>query len=229
MRRVLALLLLAGCGDGGAVPAVEHGARLFADPGFSGSRFNSFSCATCHSTTPGEDPGPRIGGSLHDSAFRASWWGGYAPRLIDAVSFCNVYFMRGTAIDPGEPRGRALYEYLVSISPTNPAPARRSSIVENVAPVPRGDPARGEQVYDAVCAGCHGAPHSGRGRLAASVAIIPESSIGFAREFNVDPALVVVEKVRHGQFFGVGGNMPLFSREALSDGDLGAVLAYLGL
>jgi thiosulfate dehydrogenase len=35
--------------------------------------------------------------------------------------------------------------------------------------------------------------------------------------------------VRHGQFFGVGGNMPLFTREALSDSDLGAIVAYLGL
>jgi thiosulfate dehydrogenase len=228
LRRAVVILALIGCSGGGAVPAVEHGAALFRDPGFSGSRFNSFSCATCHTTTPG-DAAPRIGGTLHDTAFRAAWWGGYAPRLLDAVSFCNVYFMRGVPIDPGDPRGRALYEYLVSISPTRPAPARPLSIVENVSPVPRGDPRRGREVYDAVCRDCHGQPHSGSGRLATSVAIIPEASIGFAREFQVDPALVVVEKVRHGQFFGVGGNMPLFSREALSDADLGALLAYLGL
>ena len=41
--------------------------------------------------------------------------------------------------------------------------------------------------------------------------------------------LVVIEKVRHGQFFGVGGTMPLYSREALSDEDLGALLAFLAL
>jgi thiosulfate dehydrogenase len=41
--------------------------------------------------------------------------------------------------------------------------------------------------------------------------------------------VVVIEKTRHGRFFGVGGNMPLYSLEALSDEDLGALLAYLGL
>ena len=46
---------------------------------------------------------------------------------------------------------------------------------------------------------------------------------------GVPKQLVVIEKVRHGQFFGVGGNMPLYSLEALSDEDLGALLAFLGL
>ena len=38
---------------------------------------------------------------------------------------------------------------------------------------------------------------------------------------------MTIEKVRHGKFFSVGGNMPLFSLEALSDAQLGDVLAYL--
>lgn len=192
------------------------------------SGFNHFSCATCHRTTA-DDPSPRIAGTLRDVVYRPSWWGGQAPRLLDAVSFCNVYFMRGTPIDPGDPKGRALYEYLVSISPGRPAPAARLSVVENVAPLPRGDPRRGERAYAAACRPCHGSPHSGSGRLAPTVAIIPEASLGFAEDQGVNATLVVIEKVRHGQFFGVGGNMPPFSREALSDEDLGGILVYLGL
>src|SRR6185503_13183616 len=46
---------------------------------------------------------------------------------------------------------------------------------------------------------------------------------------GIDPSLVVIEKVRHGRFFNIGGEMPLFSEEALSDDDLGALLAYLEL
>jgi thiosulfate dehydrogenase len=46
---------------------------------------------------------------------------------------------------------------------------------------------------------------------------------------GVEPSLVVIEKVRHGRFFNIGGDMPLFSQEALSDEDLGALLAYLEL
>jgi thiosulfate dehydrogenase len=46
---------------------------------------------------------------------------------------------------------------------------------------------------------------------------------------GVPRQLVVIEKVRHGQFFGVGGSMPPYSQEALPDTDLGALLAFLGL
>jgi len=84
------------------------GAALFTDPGFSSSQFNSFSCATCHAVSA-DETAPRIGGSLYDTAYRVSWWGGYAPRLIDAVSFCTVYFMRGSPIDPEDPRGYSAY------------------------------------------------------------------------------------------------------------------------
>jgi thiosulfate dehydrogenase len=232
--RSLALLLVAACGagDGGPTPAAEYGARLLSDPGMSSSRFNVFSCTTCHGAS---DEAPRVAASLAGVAFRESWWGGGSPRLLDAVNVCLERFMRGAPLDADDPRGKALYEHLVALSPERGLPARPLTIVENVAPVPRGDPARGREVYGRVCRACHGAPHSGDGRLAPEVAIVPEASIGFARDLSaqsgvtVEPALVVVEKVRHGRFFGVGGTMPPFSREALSDADLGAIVAYLGL
>ena len=230
MRRalVLALLLVGACKPDDPRTAAELGGRLFADPGLSTSQFNAFSCATCHSAEP-EQAGPRIAVTLRDAAFRPSWWGGYAPRLLDAVNFCFVFFMRGEPFSRADLRGRALYEYLVSISPTRPAPAAPLTAVEIVGVLPRGDRARGAKVWDAVCRGCHGDTHSGDGRLNDLVAIVPEASIEFAQESGYDPDLVVIEKVRHGQFFGVGGNMPLFSREALSDADLGALISYLGL
>ncbi|MBX5484795.1 MAG: cytochrome C oxidase Cbb3, partial [Myxococcaceae bacterium] len=46
---------------------------------------------------------------------------------------------------------------------------------------------------------------------------------------GVNPRLVIIEKIRHGQFFGVGGNMPLYGREMLSDEQVADLLAYLGL
>lgn len=219
-------LCLVSCGDDGPVKAADYGAQLFADPGFSDSQFNSFSCQTCHGES---DDAPRVAGGLEGVVQRKSWWGGYSPRLIDAVNVCFELFMRGAPLDEADPRGRALYEYLVSISPAPAQPERPLTFVENVAPLPKGDPVRGRDVYNHVCHECHGAPHSGYQRLARSVAIIPEASIGFALDLKVDPGLVVVEKVRHGRFFGVGGTMPPFAREALSDADLSAVVAYLGL
>jgi thiosulfate dehydrogenase len=87
-------------------------------------------------------------------------------------------------------------------------------------------------VHRLACEGCHGAAHTGDGRiLAAAPPILPEQAEAEARMAfpDFDPAVVFTEKVRHGQFFDVGGNMPPFSLEVLSEEDLGALLAFYGL
>ena len=38
---------------------------------------------------------------------------------------------------------------------------------------------------------------------------------------------IMIEKIRHGKFFGIGGNMPLYSTETLSDGEVADIVAYL--
>jgi thiosulfate dehydrogenase len=228
MKRLFLLLACAACD--GTVRAADYGEELFADPTFSDSEVNAFSCATCHDTAA--EPTsytPRIAYSLHGAASRRAYWGGNASSLLDAVSFCYVYFMRGPPLSRDDVRGRALYEYLVGLSSGGETPALPLTVVENIAPLPRGERARGAKVYDAACRVCHGDPHTGRGRISDRASIIPEASIGFARTLRVAPELVVIEKVRHGQFFGVGGNMPPYAREVLSDEDLGALLTYLDL
>ncbi len=228
MRLAPLFLLVAACGEDGPIRAIERGRQLFSDPAFSDSGFNDFSCATCHTTTADGDAPPRIAVSLYDVAGRTRFWGGFEPTLLEAVNACASFFMRSSPIGPEEERGRALFEYLVSISPGGPLPGKPLTVVENVTTVPRGDPARGREVWDRSCRVCHGDPHSGDGRLSSRVAIVPEASHGFAGEFGIaDPAVVITEKVRHGQFFGVGGNMPFFSLEALPDADLGALQGYL--
>ncbi len=228
----LALLTLAGCtGAGDPVRAADYGERLVADPAFSSSGFNDFSCATCHAAESAIDPARRYPAyPLAHAAFRASWWGGVEPRLIDAVDFCYVYFMPGDpALDADDPRGRALYEYLVRIGGEGASPALPLAVVENVEDVGRGEAGRGRVVWDAACRTCHGDTHTGRGRLSGEVAIVPEDTIDFAMENGFDPRLVAIEKVRHGPFFGVGGVMPFFAREFLSDEELADVLEYVGL
>jgi len=219
-------------GDG-AIRALDWGEALFADPTLSPSEFNVFSCATCHPTR--EDDAATIATDLRDTAFRKEWWGGGAARLLDAVNFCLVYFMRGDPLDEADVRGRALYEYLVSISPTRPAPALPMSFVEEV-PIPRdGDATRGEGAYATHCRGCHGEPHTGDGRIGGLVVAIPEGLVAWARAegerygvATVPVAPLIVDKIRHGQFFGVGGNMPFFTREILSDAEVADIVAYLG-
>lgn len=222
-------LLVAGCGP---TPAAEYGEELFSDATLSDSQYNTFSCATCHAATATPPQGTLYSGlSLHNVASRPSWWGGYETSLLDAVNFCYTAFMRGTTpLAPEDPKSRALYEYLVSISPDANAPAQPFTLVKDIADVPRGSAEWGADVYKAACQDCHGAAHTGKGRLTALAPILPEVSQEYGELFpGVSPGLVFIEKVRHGRFFGVGGNMPPYSQEALSDKDLGALLAFLGL
>jgi thiosulfate dehydrogenase len=142
-----------------------------------------------------------------------------------------VNFMRGVSpLTPEDPKSRALYEYLAEISPNRQAPALPFTVVKDIQDVPRGNARRGGEVYRAACQTCHGETHTGKGRLTQLASILPEVTDAYGTLFpGVPKQLVVIEKVRHGQFFGVGGSMPLYSLEALSDEDLGALLAFLGL
>jgi thiosulfate dehydrogenase len=227
----LAVVLAAACGDK-AVPAVEFGAQIFSDPRLSENPDNPYSCATCHEVTATPDP-TRIypGRTLYDSAFRASWWGGYELQYLDAVNFCYVNFMHGPGeLTPDDPKAKALYEYLASISPDRPSPAIPLTFTNYVFSVPDGDSARGEQVYEGACANCHGELGTGKGKLSKDIPILPDAIDATAQKFpNTEPGVLVVEKVRHGQFWGVGGNSPPFGNEIMNDDDLGALLTFLGL
>jgi thiosulfate dehydrogenase len=233
MRRwVLLSVALAAAGCGGPTPAADYGEELFQDPTLSESRYNAFSCATCHAVTAEPEPGRLNSGyTLHNAAFRKSWWGGYQTRLLDSVNFCFTAFMRGvTPLAPDEPRSRALYEYLERISPERDVEPLPLTVVKDIVDVPRGDAGRGAEVYRAACQECHGAPHTGQGRLTELTPVLPEVTQEYGELFpGVPPGLVVIEKIRHGRFFGVGGNMPPYSLEAMSDEQLGALLAYLEL
>lgn len=221
---------LPGCDDGQSVtiPASVQGQSLASDPALSPSEFNVFACTTCHSTTPTEGA---IASSLYGAIDRESWWGGTIPSLLGAVDFCYVYFMRGfPSLDPRSDEARALYEWLGTLSTGGPLPTRPMTIVETVydpSETLPTDASRGESVYDRACRVCHGSPSTGQGRLGPNVVIIPEASVEFAEDNDVPLRLVLAEKVRHGQFFGVGGNMPLWPLERMSDQELADLLEYL--
>jgi len=93
------------------------------------------------------------------------------------------------------------------------------------------DEARGKALYTAACANCHGDVHTGKGRLAASIPILPEDTIAEHTYLGTLTAtrVVFIEKARHGGFLGYGGVMPPFSLEALSDAELADILDYLGV
>ncbi|MBM4282049.1 MAG: cytochrome C oxidase Cbb3 [Deltaproteobacteria bacterium] len=221
---VVAVVFAGACGP---VDGRAAGEALFHDPRVSRSPFNSVTCATCHDDGTADPAATLPGASLVDVVFRPSWWGGQAGSLKQAVDACFVHFLREQPLAADDPRGRALYEYLLSISRREATPPAPLTIVENVTTVGAGDPRRGSAIWDRACASCHGAPRTGQGRSDERASIVPAASAGFAAETGFPVELVIVEKVRHGGFFGVGGVMPPFSVEALSDDDLRDLLGFV--
>ncbi len=227
----LLLLALAACG-GGEQTGAERGEELFASTSLSPSGNDVFSCATCHSVEPGDTVSDgEAGYRLYGVTRRPRFWGDEYDSVGEAVDACLRFFMEGAELDTEDDDFHALYEYLVSISPDDaPADPFEFTVVETVADVERGDPARGEEVYDASCRDCHGTAFDARGSILSSEVNLPGITESYGSMFpGVDPSLVVIEKVRHGRFFNIGGDMPLFSREAMSDEELGAILSYLEL
>jgi thiosulfate dehydrogenase len=233
VKRLLVCLLAFGCTV--ETPAAEKGGELFRDPAFAGSSFNKVSCATCHQTEAVPEPG-RVdpGYNLHGVAAREGFWGGQSQRLVDAVNTCLVYFMRGRPLDEGSDEARQLYEYLLSLTPSDSdGETLPMTIVEDIVPVAQGDETRGAALYQGSCARCHGEAHTGAGGIAEGEdgpIILPEVADSYAEDFpGVAPGLVFVEKIRHGRFFDIGGTMAPYSREALSDEQVGDLLAFFGL
>lgn len=208
----------------------EQGRDLFTSRRLSNNSFNSFACSDCHATADRPAAGRSLAGADLDGApTRPTYWGGAETDLLRATNDCLKFFMLdSTGLAPKDASAGLLYAYLSGLPATTPG-AVPFTVVASVADVPVGDATRGQQTYDRACRACHGDLHTAAGRLADVVSLLPEDTI---REHgNYGPGelrLTAIEKVRHGAFLGYGGQMPPFSREALSDAELGDVLSYLG-
>jgi thiosulfate dehydrogenase len=236
------LLLQAACetGEAPAAPpsvvqrtAVQRGALLFEDKAVSDAAFNPYTCATCHAVAADSTrtvPGAPMAGVVA----RPSFWGGHEVDLLRAVNHCLRWFMLQDEPWTGdEPQAQDIYAYLESLAapPGEPEPAPFTVVVE-ISDVAAGDAGQGEAVYARACGTCHGAPHSGDGRLVPFAAVLPEDVLAdhpLGEYTAVERRLVVIEKIRHGRFLGYEGQMPPFSREVLSDEDIGALLTFLGI
>lgn len=226
----LCAALGAGCGDQD-IAAARLGQRLFSDPELSTSPFNRFSCATCHVNDP--TAGPVVPGrfdpgfNLHGAPYRASWWGGYERSLLDAINVCVASFMGGRTFTKEDPQARQLYEYLAETPPA-PMPAAPLTLVLNITALREltGDAEKGRGVWNAACQRCHGEAFTGKGLLDPRAGIVPRDT---EREFPGQAREVVIEKIRHGRFFGIAGVMPLYAKESMSDQDVVDLITFLGL
>jgi thiosulfate dehydrogenase len=236
MRRLIspgaALLAVALVACDRDVPAADYGAKLFDDPTLSTSPFNRFACGTCHAADP-DQPGvlpDRLdsGYNLGNVASRPLWWGGEEIHLLDAVNVCLTQFMGGGALRGDEDRARQLYAFLDRKSPQPSTPALPLTVVRDVTALEgmTGETTRGALVWVGACQRCHGNIHDGAGRLGTQPTVVPEDT---QKTFGTMARAVVVEKIRHGRFFNIGGVMPLYSVETISDAQIADLLAYLGL
>jgi thiosulfate dehydrogenase len=156
---------------------------------------------------------------------RSTFWGGQEDDLLRSVNHCRNYFMG--APDPwtrDDEEAKVLYAYLVSLQGlATPAPFDLAQRVEDLPP---GDPRRGAEVYSRACRSCHGLLNVGLGTVNGAPILAGQKD---ESERTTERRLRTLRKVRHGVFLGESGTMPPFSREALSDGDLGSLLAYLAV
>jgi thiosulfate dehydrogenase len=233
LAAALALPALSSCTT--EKTGAQYGEELFNDPhGLSKSKDNTFSCATCHHVQdPPEDDLRLPGYDLQGVTARERWWGGQEIYLSGAVDACIVNFMRGANLDTESDEARALYEYLASITPPgSPTATLPTTVVETITAIPLGDATRGADLYVKACQNCHGEPHTAKGSIinaSGRKIILPEVANDYVTMFpGVPTGLVVTEVVRHGRFFNVGTTMPLYTVEALSDAELGDLLAFLG-
>jgi thiosulfate dehydrogenase len=229
-----AWLLALGCAANGPdqQELVARGRELYMSTEFSPSGLNLFACITCHDqSTP--DPGLiKPGALLAGVTLRPSFWGGQENDLLLAIDDCRTEFMAANEpLGPKDPDADALYAYLASLEPGNSAPVP-FTVVREIADIPRGDAVRGATTYTRACHQCHGAIHTGGGRLGDVVPVLPDDTL----QAHAPPAysprtqrLVFIEKTRHGVFLNYGGQMPPFSLEALPDADLSDVLEALGV
>jgi thiosulfate dehydrogenase len=235
------VLPIAACNDDPVPPPVlgprtaeERGAELFTSPALSGAAFNTFSCALCHEAVPTSDPTIRPGAPLAGAVDRPSYWGGAEIDLLRAVNHCLSSFMLHDEPWSGsEPEAEDLYAFLSSL-PAGEAGAEAVpfEVVAAVTDPPWESAAAGAEVYARACERCHGVVHTGEGRLAEDIAVLPDDTLldhPLGEYHLIERRLVFVEKVRHGRFLGYGGRMPPFSREKLSDRELGDLLQFFGL
>jgi len=175
--------------------ALDHGRALFHDPGASPSTINAFACSTCH---PGSTPvAGHIwpGATLAGATERASFWGGQENDLLRSINHCRFYFM--AAQEPWtveDEEAKAMYAFLVTWKgAADPVPF---TVVRSVVDIPAGDANAGATTYANGCQTCHGALHTGDGRISAAAPILPDDTLVEHAQYSpTDQRVIIVEKI----------------------------------
>jgi thiosulfate dehydrogenase len=229
LARFFCCSLLWGCGASEPEKsAVERGKELFSSKALSASRLNDYTCQSCHDAEASVPPSKKPGAALAGVTQRPAYWGGHELDLLRAVDACRNYFMVDS--EPmTDAQARDLYAYLESLEPGDET-QQPFTVVTDIELLPLGDELNGNRLYVSTCSTCHGAMHTGRGRLSDTVPILPEDTLVEHAGYSLrNQRLVFTEKIRHGLFLGYGGTMPPLATERLSDAEVSDVLQALGI
>ena len=241
----LATCFLISCGGGGgnsgfpnqqptsqptSTPSAIDGASVYMNPQPGG---NTFACAFCHALTePSIDSFTRPGHSIGDALRRPSYKNGQLPNFLDAVNTClDVWMTVSTPWTEETPEFQALSEFLASedtgsgVAPTLSFSKHEPLTFAADNSDVNGDPIAGREKFNTSCAICHGADAMGTERA-------PQLAGRYT--FN-NSANIIARKVRlsgptdHSIYQGdsVGGVMPFWAEDRISDDDLENVVAFI--
>jgi len=245
----IVISLLVACGGGGGSDSstppqsstptptpsptpLPNGALVYMTPQATG---NTFACVHCHALEePATDGFNRPGHFIGDALRRPNYKNGLLPNFIDAVNTClNVWMTVPTQWTEDSPEFLALSDFLTSEdqgvndgeAPTIPFSKAEPIVFAADNSDLAGDEAAGRTKFDGSCAVCHGENAVGTERA-------PQLAgrLNFAGAANF-----IAQKVRlsgptdHSIYQGesVGGVMPFWAQDRISDADLEDVITFL--
>lgn len=144
--------------------SIRRGAQLFNDTPLYAAQFTGarLSCASCHAEG-GIQPfaSPMIGLPALFPMYNAR--AGHKISLKDRIQECFVRSENGKPLDYQGPIMQALVDYIDWLSQSEPA--RRPYVGRGLVALSdlKPDPAKGAQIYESQCAGCHGEHGEGMG------------------------------------------------------------------
>jgi len=196
----------------------ECGRLVYESPDPGG---NGFACATCHGIVPdAESELLRPGSSLHDAVRRPSYKLGTFTELRDAANTCRVYWMATTPWEEGDQGYLDLRAFLESVAPEGPAPPVEYDVVPPAADVPPGSADDGCALFHRSCVICHGAGAAGTALAPSLVAFPLGAEFIRLKVRQSGPPDSIYEDL-------IGGFMPFWSAQKLTDAQVEDLVAYL--
>ncbi len=211
-------------------PMTIDGASVYMNPQATG---NTFACVHCHALTePATDGFDRPGHLIGDALRRPSYKNGLLPNFLDAANTClNVWMTVPTPWTEETEEFIALRDFLENqdtgegTASTIPfAKSEPITFATDNSDV-TGDPTAGQEKFNSSCAICHG-----------ENALGTERAPQLAGRYNFNgSANLIARKVRlsgptdHSIYQGesVGGVMPFWAEDRISDNELEDVIAFV--